>query len=195
MGQAKARREAVRKKLLDQGAQWDFPPSKWEAGACCELLDLPAYWATRMSRHDLDLMQMPLNECHANARWYSKNYPGKNCRMVSGWFVENYCFILHSLVKIEEAYICVTPVEFSEEKFLFIPDSKIVWIENGDVLSPVRDGQKVGPGLRQYPAFTMAQNENFRNRLLAGIDPVKAMRDSREEFDELKRKYIENIDN
>jgi hypothetical protein len=77
-----------------------------------------------------------------------------------------------------------------EKEFPFIPDSKISWIEDGDVYSAIRDGRKIELGVRVFPEFTMAQCAILRERLLSGIDPRKVVNFSKEEMEELKRCYI-----
>jgi hypothetical protein len=133
---------------------------------------------------------MPANRCHANARWYSRNDPSGKARVVTGWWVQWPAFVLHSVVETDGQLMCVTPSLYNEVEFPFIPDPKITWMEDGEVYSAVRLGQIVGPGVRVHPAFTMAQNEIVRERLLSGMDPLKVGDFTEEEMEELKQQHI-----
>jgi hypothetical protein len=97
------------------------------------------------------------------------------------------------VIEREGQLICITPSAIIEKEFPFIPDSKISWIEDGDVYSAIRDGRKIELGVRVFPEFTMAQCAILRERLLSGIDPRKAANFSNEEMEELKRRYIPRL--
>jgi hypothetical protein len=190
MGQARVRREALRQKMLNKSKEWDFSPSAWEAAVCAELREEDVVVIRRAPAGQLAWSRMPANECHANARWYVKNDPSGKARAVVGWWVQWPNFVLHSVVEVEGALICMTPSQFNEAEIPFIPDPKIGWIENGEVYSAIRNGQIVGPGVRKFPEFAMAQNEIVRERLIAGVDPSKAGDFTDEEMEELKRQHI-----
>lgn len=134
---------------------------------------------------------MPANKCHANARWYVQNDPSSKARVVTGWWVQWPVFILHSVIETDGQFICITPSSYNEVEVPFIPDPKIGWVENAKVYSAVRPGQIIGRVVRVFPVFTMAQNAIVRERLLSGIDPLKAGDFTDEEMAELKRRYIE----
>jgi hypothetical protein len=191
MGQAKIRREALRQQMLDKSKEWDFPPSPWEVAVCVELKEEDVVVIQRAPANQLAWARMPANKCHANASWYAKNDRSGKAKAVVGWWVQWPNFVLHSVVEIDGALICMTPSQYNEAGIPFIPDPKISWIEDGEVYSAVRNGQVVGPGVRMFPAFTMAQNAIVRERLLAGVDPLKAGDFTDEEMAELERQYIE----
>jgi len=190
MGQAKARHEALRHKMLEEGRKWDFPPSAWEAAVCAELREDDVVVVRRAPVEQIAWMRMPASECHSNARWYAKHDPTGKARSVTGWWVQWPDFVLHSVVEMDGQLICITPTPFDETEFPFIPDPKISWIENGKVYSAIRGGQIIGPGVRKFPAFTMARNAVVRERLLAGVNPFKACEFTDEEMKELKRQHV-----
>jgi hypothetical protein len=190
MGQARAKRDALRQMLLKKGQEWDFPPSLWEAAVCAELREEDVVIVPRAPADQLAWMRMPANKCHANARWYVQNDPSRKARVVTGWWVQWPVFVLHSVIETDGQLICITPSPYNEVDIPFIPDSKISWVEDGKVYSAVRLGQIVGPGVRVFPAFTMAQNAIVRERLLSGMDPLKAGEFTDEELDLLKRQHI-----
>jgi hypothetical protein len=190
MGQARTRRETLRQKMLEKSKEWDFPPSPWEAAVCSELREEDVVEVRRAPAEQLAWARMPANECHANARWYVKNDPSGKAKAVVGWWVQWPNFVLHSVIEIEGALICITPSPFNETEIPFIPDPKITWIEHGEVYSAVRNGQIVGSGVRRFPAFTMAQNAIVRERLVAGVDPLKAGDFTDSEMEELKQQHI-----
>jgi hypothetical protein len=136
-------------------------------------------------------LDMRANECHGNARWYANNDPSGNARSVTGWWVQWPNFVLHSVIKMNDQLICITPTPLKEADLKFIPDPKISWIEDEEGYSAVRDGQIIGPGDRILPALTKAQNAIVRGRMLAGADPFKAGEFTDEEVEELKRQHID----
>jgi hypothetical protein len=137
---------------------------------------------------------MPTNACHANVRWYVEHDPSHRARAVTGWWVQWPDFVLHSVIEDDGELICITPAEYNETELHFIPDSQISWIEDGKVSSAVRHGRKIGPGIRAFPAFTMARNAIVRERLLAGVDPFKAIEFTDEMMDALKRDHCSEFD-
>ena len=179
----------MRREALKKSAEWDFPTSAWEEEVCAELREDDVVLVRRAPAEQLAWSRMPAGQCHANARWYEQNDSSGKARMVTGWWVQWPNFVLHSVVEIDRQLICITPSSFHESEIPFIPDPKISWIENGEVYSAVRSGQIVGPGIRVFPAFTLAQNAIVRERMLAGRDPLKATYFTDEEMTELKRKY------
>src|SRR5216683_1538176 len=190
MGQARVKRDALRRMLLEKGEEWYFPPSPWEAVVCTELKEEDVVVVPRTPADQLAWMRMPANKCHANARWYVQNDPARIARVVTGWWVQWPVFVLHSVIETDGQLICITPSPYNEVEVPFIPDPKISWVEDGKVYSAVRLGQIVGPGVRVFPAFTMAQNVIVRERLLLGVDPLEAGNFTDEEMAELKRQYI-----
>lgn len=175
--------------MLEKLQEWDFPPTEWEVSVCNDLLNLVAVYVQRAPKDQLEQMGRRSNECHSNVRWYVKNDPEHLSKAVSGWILENSCFTLHSVIEQDGRLICIAPNFFSDDRFLFVPDDKIEWIEDGDVFRAIRNGQSVGPGVRIHPQFTMAQSQMVRSRLLAGASPTEAMKFTKEEFEVLKSKY------
>lgn len=190
MGQAKRRREELRLAMLEKGKDWDFPPSQWEADVCSELKEEDVIVVPRVPPDQIAWMRMPANQCHANVRWYVENDPQKSSRAVVGWWVQWPNFVLHSVVAEAGNFFCITPSSFYETEIPFIPDPKISWIADGGVFSAMRNGQKIGPGVRKFPAFAIAQNAIVRERLLRGGDPIRACDFSEEEMENLKQRYI-----
>jgi hypothetical protein len=190
MGQAKVRREALRQKMLSQLEKWVFPPTPWEVAVCADLKEDDVVLVRRLPPEQLAWARMPVNECHANARWYAKNDPAGRARAVTGWWVQWPNFVLHSVVEMDGALICMTPSLDHEAEFPFIPDPKITWVEDGQYYSAVRNDGVIGIGVRAFPAFTFAQTAIVRERLLAGMDPLKVGDFTDDELQELKRRYI-----
>jgi hypothetical protein len=191
MGQAKVRREALRLKLLEKSKEWEFPPSSWEAEVCAELKEDDVVVVPRVASAELDWMRMPTNQCHANVNWYVENDPEKKSLAVTGWWVQWPNFVLHSVVERAGKLFCITPSPLEDKEIPFIPDTKISWIEDGKVYSAFRSGRKIGPGVRVFPAFTIAQSAIVRERLLSGCDPLKAGDFTDEEMEELRQRHIE----
>ena len=189
MGEAKGKREALRQLMLEKGAEWDFPPSEWEVALCAELEELPVSIVPRAPEEQLVWTRMKANECHTNAFWYVDNDPYKASRAITGWWVQGPCYVLHSVIEQAGQLICITPSAFGEVEIPFIPDPKISWITEGQARHAMRSGQEIGPGIRKFPALTMAINAIARERLLSGMNPFTAGDFSDEEMAELKRKH------
>ncbi|AMG75538.1 Uncharacterized protein SGRAN_3195 [Sphingopyxis granuli] len=190
MGEAKLRREAMRKRLFEQVEGWTFPPSPWEKALFEEVVALPAFRARRMPAEDLAWMRMPANHCHANARWYEANDWTGQSRAVVGWWVQGSDLVLHSLLTNGHEYMCITPSSLEETEIIFIPDPQIEWIEGDGQLSAKRNGQLIGLGIRRYPALTIAMHEIMRSRLERGMDPHSASEFSPDELEHLMREHL-----
>jgi hypothetical protein len=189
MGQAKARINAIKKKSLEMAAEWDFPPSQWEADVCEELRLADKLIVPRVPEDQLNWMRMKLNKCHANTRWYEANDPTHASRSLSGWWVQWPDFVLHSVIDRNGELFCITPSHYKETEFLFIPDHNIKWDEVAGEYIPTKNGQVIKYGVRLFPEFTMARIAVVRERINAGIDPRKAAELSIAEIDEMKRKF------
>lgn len=181
-----------RELVLAKGRDWDFPDSEWETKAVDEIMAMAdeAVIVTRVPVAQLEWMRMPAGQCHANAGWYAERDP--RATMVTGWWVQFPSFVLHSVVRIGNEYLCVTPTPFDEGGFHFIPDAKIEWRDTGNVRTAFRDGQAIGPGLRRHPSFTRAQNALVRERILAGVPLEEAIEFSDEEMAGMKAAHIPN---
>lgn len=190
MGEAKQRRKKLRASMLAQADAWSRPASAWEAELVEELLDMPVVRVPRLPAEDIAWMRMPANECHANTRWYAANEPTGQVRSVSGWWLQGFDFVLHSVIGNQGEYRCITPSADGETEIFFIPDAKIEWVETGEVYSARRNGQFVDLGVRRFPAFTRAINEAVRTRLLAGVEPYRAMEFTLEEMDDFQRRHL-----
>jgi hypothetical protein len=180
--------------MLQQGENWNFPQSHWEASVCNELRSQDTLLVPRVPEDQLLEMRMPPNECHANARWYAENEPSGKTKAVTGWWVQWPNFVLHSVVEQDGHLFCITPSATRERQIKFIPDPKIIWVLEGSSFTAYRDGHPIGPGVRKYPALTFAQYEIVRKRLLAGVPPLVAGNFSDEEMLELIRKYVDEND-
>lgn len=190
MGEAKRRREQLRATMLEQSEFWAGPDSEWETALVEELLDMKVERVPRMAAEDIAWMRMPANACHANTRFYEANDPTGQGKSVTGWWLQGLDFVLHSVLGNNGQYCCITPSAGGETEIFFVPDPNISWIETGDVYSPVRNGQIIGLGVRRFPAFTRAMNDAVSTRLLAGMDPYRAMEFSQEEMALLQAKHL-----
>lgn len=176
MGEAKRKMDALRAEFLAQSEQWTFPASEWEARSIEEIKELPFIKVHRPSDEQLEWMRMPAKTCHANARFMEENDPDDRAKRITGWWLQEGNYVLHSIVNQLGNMICVTPSPYSRENpFDFIPDAKIEWREEGDYFEAYRDDVKIGPGLRSDPAKVLAECEDVLNRLLSGMNPYKAV--------------------
>ena len=175
MGEARRKKQELTVLLLKQMDRWDFPPSDLEATAVTEIGQLPKIWVYRWPNDKLQWMRMKPNECHANARFMQEKDPEGKCKQVSGYLIEHGNYVLHSVVQREKEVFCVTPsILNAPERFRFIPDPEIDWIEEGEFRVAYRKGIKVEPGFRSDPSEHRRISEIVRARLDAGVHPLKA---------------------
>ncbi|WP_234052600.1 MULTISPECIES: hypothetical protein [unclassified Xanthobacter] len=177
MGEAKRKLEQVRHTFLADLGEWMFPPSDWETRTVAEIQALPVVIVTRRPDRDLEYMRMPAKQCHENAHFLQVHDPEGLMRHVTGWWVQDGNYVLHSVVEKDGHFFCVTPAPaYVEKTFDFIPDDKIEWRVDGEHMAPFRDGVEVGRGVRTDAAATIAELEVLRQRLLSGMNPYKAVR-------------------
>lgn len=177
MGAAKRKREELRKALLEEMDKWSFPSTEWETRTVEEIRKLPVVKVRRYPDDTLAWMRMPPRQCHANARFMQENDPERRARQVTGWWVQEGDYLLHSVVARDGEYLCVTPAPLHQDDlFDFIPDPKIEWREEGDHRVAYRDDVEIGPGVRSDPVGTLAKIEEMRARLLSGMNPYEVVK-------------------
>lgn len=177
MGEAKRKLEEVRVTFLQELEKWSFPISDWEIETVREITQLPSVRVTRYPTHVLAYMRMPPRQCHANARFMQDNDPDKRLKQVTGWWIQEGQYVLHSVVDQHGDYVCVTPAPMeSDQPFDFIPDDKIEWRDEGEYRTAYRDGVEIGPGVRTNPVKLMEEMKIIKGRLLSGMNPYEAMR-------------------
>ncbi len=183
-----ASEQALIRQILSPEGAWDFPATDWEAGVVAELVDLPVYDIKRFPLDELERVGMRPNACHENVRQIVERHPGSE--PVVGWLIDEPDFAVHSVVRMNGTYLCVTPSLSGDDGCAFMPDHKITWTRYGDTLAPVRNGQMIlGPGVRQYPAFTTAKFKIIRRRLEEGAS-LEDAQVTREEFEALRREHF-----
>jgi hypothetical protein len=122
-------------------------------------------------------MRMPPQKRHTNAKFMEDNDPESRSEQLTGWWVQDGNYVLHSIINQLGNYVCVTPTYLqTENPFDFIFDEKIEWREEGEVFEAYRDGVRINNGLRSDPQQALADLEKIREELLAGDDPYKAFR-------------------
>lgn len=176
MGEAKRNLERVRQSFLAEIDKWAFPATDWEARTVEELKSMPRTKVIRYPDDALEYMRMPPRECHVNARFMQDNDPEGRLRQVTGWWLQDDNYVLHSVVDQYGRLVCVTPAPLHpENSFDFIPDPKIEWRDEDDYREAYREGVCIGPGLRSNPEKTLAQLAVIRTRLISGMNPYKAV--------------------
>lgn len=176
MGQAKRNREQLRKEVIKGIDDWSFPETEWETETVAEIEKLPVIRVRRYPDEALEYMRMIPKQCHANAKFMQENDPDGICWQVSGWWIQEGNYVLHSVVERAGEFFCVTPVPMdSDYKFDFIPDPKIEWREEGEYRNSYRDNVEIGVGLRSDPKRTLKRNSIMKDRLLSGMNPYKAL--------------------
>ncbi|MFO0991881.1 MAG: hypothetical protein U1E67_08130 [Hyphomicrobiales bacterium] len=191
MGQAKIRQAALREHMLAEGKKWEFPTSERERLLCEELLTGEIIRVRRAPDSLLRRMGLKSQDCHSNVWWYVANDPEKKSKAVVGWWLQWPDLVLHSVIRQGDDLICITPQDLSNDHDLhFIPDQKVSWRKDIDGYVAIREGEVIGEWLRIFPEFTMARIAIIRERLLSGIDPIRAIDFGNDEFEVLKQRYI-----
>lgn len=177
MGEAKRRMEQIRASYLEELKRWQFPETEWEKRTIEEIRKLPVVVVTRYPDDTLAYMRMLPRQCHVNARFMQDNDPDGRLKQVTGWWIQDEQYVLHSVVDQYGQYVCVTPSPLHREStFAFIPDAKIEWRDDGDYRTAYRDGIEIGPGVRANPAKVLAELEAIERRLRSGMNPFEAVR-------------------
>ncbi len=177
MGEAKKKREALRQVFLAGLDEWTFEPTEWERHTVAEVNLLPRVKAIRLSDEQLIYMRMPAKECHQNAHFVEQTDPTGSSKHITGWWIQREGYVLHSVVLKDSQHFCVTPVPMEKtNSFDFVPDAKIEWRNEGQHRTAFRDGVAIGKGIRPDPDQTIAELESIRQKLLSGMDPLKAVR-------------------
>jgi hypothetical protein len=104
------------------------------------------------------------------------NDPNKSLKHVTGWWLQDGHYVLHSVVDQNGDYFCVTPAPMHiENTFDFIPDEKIEWRDEGEFRGAYRDGVAIGPGVRADPLKAIEKMKAIKQRLLSGMNPHQAI--------------------
>lgn len=167
--------EADRFSFKKELEQWSFPPSKWESRMVEEVSRLPVVTVTRPPAAALEKHGVRERKCHENARKIEYDSAGEFQKCV-GWWILGGHYVLHSVVRFDGGYLCVTPAPLQpQDEYSFIPDSEIYeQVVNGGV-DYFRKGQRIGAGLRSNPQETLRICAETRIRLEAGGDPYEAV--------------------
>ena len=176
MGEASRRRAEQRKIILLELDAFLPPASQWESDLLAEINALPALTVPRASADQLAWAKMKPRACHQNCQWQEANDPEGKTTSVDGWWKRPIgLYLHHSVVLRDGQHICITPAPtWPFEEIEFAPDPKLAWrdIDGGRFCE--RNGRRVGLGVRVNPARTIREYTLVRDRVLAGMDPMKA---------------------
>ncbi|MYL97209.1 hypothetical protein GR702_05415 [Novosphingobium sp. FGD1] len=175
MGEAKRRKEALRKVMVDELRALAAPPSEAEQKLASILMGLSAKQAYRESAEKLAWAKMKPRECHANVSFYVNADPSKQATHVVGWWKQAHQFVLHSVIGMGPNLVCITPQQRGvPETFLFAPDPEITWADEGEgVRRFYRDGILVPKIVRTDPAAATGVATIGLERLAHGMDPAR----------------------
>jgi len=176
MGEASRRRAEQRKIILLELDAFLAPASQWESDLVAEINALPTLTVPRASADQLAWAKMKPRACHQNCQWQEANDPEGKTTSVDGWWKQPIgLYLHHSVVLRDGQHICITPTPtWPFEEIEFAPDPKLAWrdIDGGRFCE--RNGRRVGLGVRVNPARTIREYTLVRDRVLAGMDPMKA---------------------
>ncbi len=155
------------------------PALQWEADTLNEVLNLPRVIVSRPPSEQLIELEFEPYNCHANcARQVQLDEDGTS-RHVSGWLVDSYSLILHSVVEMHGEWFCLTPqLQPAPPRFQFIPDPAIEWRDVSDgSREPYRRGHAVPLALRKYPELCIRMAERFEELIASGLSSEEAVAD------------------
>lgn len=158
-----------------------FPASDWEASTLAEVLTFPRVFVTRPPDHELITAEMVPYHCHSNCAAQQANDTEGRSRHVSGWIVYGVDLVLHSVVRIDGEWFCMTPqLVPTPSRFQFIPDPLIEWrlSSDGDFNVPYRRGVALPDALRKYPEEHIRAWNHFRQLLAKGVSAFDAREDT-----------------
>lgn len=170
MGEAKARREELRARMIVELERLMAPTSHDEDALNDEIRALDFYQIHRAPDAQLTYMKMEPQRCHQNAGAYVKLDPSGESRHVSGWWKRNGIFYFHSVVLSQTKLHCITP-HGDHSALTFAPDFDIVWREVDGSMNSDRRGAEVPYLVRDFPDKVIAEATEARDALLAGADP------------------------
>lgn len=175
MGEAKRRKEALRKVMVDELTALSAPPSDVEQQLANALKDLPVTQAYREDAERLAWARMKPRECHANVSFYVNADPSKQAKHVVGWWKQAHQFVLHSVVGMGSDLLCITPQQAGvPDAFLFASDPAITWAdEGGGVRRFYRDGIPLPKIVRTDPAVATEVATIGLEHLARGMDPAQ----------------------
>lgn len=193
MGEAKRKRDLLRRRLLQECEEWQFDPLPREAEMAKEIARLEiqvAHLATNESAHRAG---MRASMCHVNCYRYAEHHARRGVRVASGWLpvrIGRTAVFLHHSVIFDPAvpgYLDITPSVLHEAgaymDFIPDPDLHLTYDERTDQQGRVlaswelhRQGVAITQcGLRGDPAYVREHLQRVRAAILAGQDPREAM--------------------
>lgn len=171
MGDAKRRRaeeERIRREAFRTGLEfWLFEPTAEEADIVAELDETDGVWASRLPAKDLLEAGINRGRCHDNADHFERLFGGEFVA-VRGWAISAPLgdYVCHSVISDGDRWVCVTPTEDIDDKFIFLPDPAL---SDGDGVM-LRNGKPIGSGVRRNAQATIALVTEYLNRLDRGDD-------------------------
>jgi hypothetical protein len=173
MGEARRRKEQLRSIMMEELTTMAAAPSEQELQLAAELLLLPAAWAQRESPERLAWANMQPRQCHPNVAAYVRLDPNQRSIHRVGWWKQGAQFVLHSVVEIDGAFVCLTPQQPGvPDRFPFVLDPKITLSDDGGgIIGFRRDGQPFPKVVRANPAPVIQVAKLGLDRLASGMDP------------------------
>jgi len=171
MGEAKARRELLKRKMLVELERLMMPTSPAEDALNDEIRALNFYSIERLPADQLAYMKMQPQQCHQNAGVYARLDPTGESRHVSGWWKRGGILFFHSVVLTQTKLRCITPYP-DPSPLEFAPDSHIEWREENGVMNATRQDHKVPFLIRDFPDRIIRDATAARDALAAGADPM-----------------------
>lgn len=170
MGEAKANREELRKRMIVEIERLMAPATEAEERLNGEIRALDFYNIDRAPKDIIAYMKMKPQQCHQNAGVYARLDPTKQTRHVSGWWKRGGIFYFHSVILADGKLICITPHP-DPAQLQFAPDEEIKWHEADGKMDSTRRGAEVPFLVRDFPDKIIAAAAKARDELLSGADP------------------------
>lgn len=154
-----------------------FEPSERESATYAEVSMLPRVVVSRPPAEDLLAAGFVHYDCHCNCGYQAANDHSGKSRQVSGWLPYGEDLILHSVVVIDNQWICLTPQLVPvPNRFEFIPDPHLEWrdTDGGATRTAFRHGIEVPEALRKDPSRHIRMREEFQALVSSGHSVIEA---------------------
>lgn len=171
MGQAKQKKEMMRKIALQEAESLMQPPSKIETEIVEFLSTAEAKIARRVDHETLTYMRMRPRECHQNCFRYAKSDP--TSKMVTGWWSHGLIWMSHSVIEKDGDLFCLTPPLVSavhDEPLTFVSDPHIVLEHSGATADFFRNGNVFPNIVRFEPEKIIEPAKKMYQDVIKGID-------------------------
>lgn len=171
MGEAKNRREALKKRLLRE----------------CDLMEQPVTpFLQRVEDHARSLIYFQIErdwrarhygmipgECHLNSDFAEENDAQGRIKAVRGWWLNGHALLSHSVIRIDGKLVCITPLEGVAPELastLWFAEDTLIERDQADGKLKIF-GEDLPERISMDREQDAALSARLRSKIAAGMDP------------------------